>query len=279
MSSVHRTTYTSEHVDLTIDVVTPKENTQRCAVLIFHGGGWRRGTPEMVHDRAAALASHGFIALAVQYRLLDVAAWPAPLVDAAAALNWTRTHAVDLDIDPRRVVAQGHSAVGHIALMTGTLETNLRPAAIVAYYPVIGFHDSPASGGGTPPGGIPQVDLDATGRVASWMMFPPNTSENALAGASPYDILRSDSPPTVVFHGGDDSMIDVRSSISLYRRLRELRVPSDLHVFSGVDHEFDRAPSMVSAATVAAALFIERLITRRHEAENEARRYAFPPRT
>ena len=126
--------------ELSLDIFPPASESRRCAVMLFHGGGWRGASKEMIQGQAAALAAAGFTALAVQYRLLDTAPWPAPLNDAAAALGWTRAHADQLGIDPAQVVLQGHSAGAHIALMSAaTLNTDQRPAAVVAYYPAIGF--------------------------------------------------------------------------------------------------------------------------------------------
>jgi acetyl esterase/lipase len=122
---------------LGIDIFPPTTENRRCAVLVLHGGAWRAGAKEAVHDRAGSLAAAGVTALAVQYRLLDAAPWPAPLADVSAALAWTRANAAELHVDPEWTVAQGHSAGAHIALMAGTLEPATRPAAIVAYYPPI----------------------------------------------------------------------------------------------------------------------------------------------
>lgn len=172
--------------DLALDIFVPTGTSRRCAVLVFHGGAWRRGSREFVHDRAAALAAAGFTALAVQYRLLDAAPWPGALEDAAAALGWVRANAERLGIDPGRVVTQGHSAGAHIALMTGTLDRAQRPAAIVAYYPPVGFYLAPPpvidpSAG---PGAMPRPQFDDLGRVPGWMLLPPEATPADLEAAT-----------------------------------------------------------------------------------------------
>lgn len=266
---------TTESGELALDVFTPTTESRRCAVLILHGGGWRFGAKEHVHDRAAALAAAGFTALAVQYRLLDAAPWPATLTDAAAALAWTRAHGEQLEIDPGRVVVQGHSAGAHTALMTGTLPVDERPAAITAYYPPIGFHAaSPPPAG---PGGMPAIELDELGRIPSWMLFPAGAGEEELTEASPITRVEAGFPPTILLHGTADSMVDTRSSIALHRRLDELGVPSELHLYAGRDHEFDRAPSMLRITAATVGSFLERTVTHVAEIADEARRYAFPP--
>lgn len=251
----------------------PAGRSRRCAVLLLHGGGWRSGSRVMVHTRARALAEHGFIALAVQYRLRDEAPWPAPLADIGAALRWVRDNSGQLGIDPGQVVVQGHSAGGHIALMSGTLEADVRPAAIAAYYPAVGFYPAAPPADGLrllPP------DPDGYGRVPSWMLFPPGTDSSELDLASPLELITPQFPPTVLFHGTADTVIAVRSSIGFHQRLLEHDVSTELHVHADRDHEFDQASAMLAATTRATAYFVERTVLRREEAQAEARRFAFP---
>jgi acetyl esterase/lipase len=267
--------------ELALDIFRPHTDSRHCAVLIFHGGGWRGGAKEFVHAQAIALAGQGFTALAVQYRLLDVAAWPAQLDDAVAACSWARDNADALDIDPATLVVQGHSAGAQMALLTGALDADVRPAAIVAYYPAIGFHPStlPDLPGDPDTPRLPSLplDLDELGRVPSWMLFPTGASPADLAAASPIDLLHKDFPPTVVFHATADKLFDVRSSVALHQRLTALDISTELHVYADRDHGFDRAPSMTRATVAAATSFLERMVTHREENAAEARRYGFPP--
>ena len=268
--------------ELSLDLFWPGDGGNGTAVLIFHGGGWRAGAKELVHERAAALAAAGFTAAAVQYRLLDAAPWPAPLADASAALAWVRDNASKLQVDPAKVVVQGHSAGGHIALMTGTLGGAERPAAIVAYYPAVGFHRAPrpvaAAGGADPVPPLP-LPVDELGRIPDWMLFPPGVSQADLDAASPITLADATFPPVLLFHGTADSAIPFPASASLHGRLIELGVPSELHVYADRDHEFDMAPSMRQATVAVTTSFLQRLVVRPDESAAEARRYAFPPST
>ena len=261
---------------LALDVFAPAVPVARCAVLVLHGGGWRFGAKELVHDRVAALAAAGFTAVAVQYRLLDAAPWPAPLHDAADALAWVRAHAGQLDVDPQQVVIQGHSAGAHIALMTGTLDTARRPNAIAAFYPPVGFYPADPPPPADPPA-MPAIELDELGRVPSWMLFPPGTGNAELEAASPIALADAGFPPTILFHGTADPLVSPRSSIALHQRLVNLGVPSDLHFYAERSHEFDMAPSMTAATTAATASFLARYVTRRAETAEEAQLFLFPP--
>jgi acetyl esterase/lipase len=259
--------------DLSLDVFPPTAASRRCAVLVLHGGAWRMEAKEAVRDRATALAAQGFTALAVQYRLLGAAPWPAALADATAALAWARANAARLGVDPGQVVVQGHSAGGHIALLTGTLSRAERPAAIAAYYPAIGFYRA------APPAdpSVLAAEADDLGRLPSWVLLPPEASQADLDAASPITLAAPGFPPTILLHGTADRALNARSSLALHQRLLELGVPSDLHLFAGRDHEFDRAPSLTAATAATVASFLARFVTDKEASDAEALRFPFPP--
>lgn len=264
-------------VELTLDVFRPEVNSRRSAVLIFHGGGWRTGSKEDVHHQATALADAGFTGIAVQYRLLDTAPWPAPLTDVTEALSWVRAHAADLQVDPGRLVAQGHSAGAHLALMTGTLGKEERPATVVAYYPAVGFYraEPPPPADPNAPPVRPTIELDEQGRIPSWMLFGPGTADAELIAASPISLADGAFPPSILLHATADSVIGVQASIAMHRRLSDLGVPTDLHIYADRDHGFDLAPSMLAATVSATTSFLERMVTNRHELDEEADRFSF----
>ena len=60
------------------------------AVVLIHGGGWRSGDKRDYADQCRELASRGFVAATINYRLSQVAVWPAQLVDAQLAVRWLR---------------------------------------------------------------------------------------------------------------------------------------------------------------------------------------------
>src|SRR4051812_22759885 len=46
-----------------------KATDQRSAIVFYHGGGWRGGSPNAFARQSAKLAERGMVAFSVQYRL------------------------------------------------------------------------------------------------------------------------------------------------------------------------------------------------------------------
>lgn len=245
---------------LALDVFEPTGPSERTAVLVFHGGGLRFGSRAAVHSRAERLAALGFTAFAAEYRLLDEAPWPAQIDDACAAVSFVQDQAKEFDVEPDRVVVQGHSAGGHLALLAGT---RCRVAAVVAYYPTIGFHAPTTPSEAAPPSdsGRPTIPQAADGTVPGDRLLGEHPSEEELRAASPIQQVNADSPPTLILHGGADWLIKPFSSVLLYQRLAELGVDCDLHIYAGQSHEFDLAPSMLDVTARETALFIRRNVS------------------
>lgn len=70
------------------------------AVVFVHGGGWMAGHSVMHNRHAAHLAADGFVALTINYRLIQEARWPAPIDDVVAAVAYLRANAEEFGVGP-----------------------------------------------------------------------------------------------------------------------------------------------------------------------------------
>ena len=106
------------------DDASPSPATGLPAVLAIHGGSWVRGDKASTDWRGVCLwlASAGFVAYSVNYRLAPDAPYPAAIEDVARAVEWIRepANATTYGIDPNRIGAFGGSAGGNLAALLGT---------------------------------------------------------------------------------------------------------------------------------------------------------------
>ncbi len=87
---------------------------------MIHGGGWRSGFKEMEKPMALFLASKGFIAVTVEYRLSGEAKYPASILDIQKAIRWLVVHSKEYNINTKQIVLYGCSSGGQIAALLGT---------------------------------------------------------------------------------------------------------------------------------------------------------------
>lgn len=182
------------------------------AIVFFFGGGWSSGTVQQFVPHAKHLASLGMAGLVADYRVkrrhgttpLDAAA------DARAAIEWVRAHAAELNVDPRRILAGGGSAGGHLAAVTGLIPDGITPpVALVLFNPV--------------------VDIAAIRPEA--------------AAISPAAYVKKGAPPAVIFHGTADTTVPFASAEKFCADMKAAGNACEVHPAQGEKHGyFNREP-------------------------------------
>ena len=234
--------------DLKVDLYRPEGDSvpTRTAVVLIHGGGWILGEPGMMAPLASQFAAQGFLAAAVEYRLIREAAWPAQLDDVTTAIRWVADNAADLGIDADRIVVAGASAGGHLALMAAAnLKAESKVAAVLSLFSASELTVSEA----------PQK-----GKFNAAMLLGPDASDDVVEAASPYYQVSEGFPPTFVLHGAKDWLIDPVASLRLYEKLTDLGVNAELHIVADAIHEFIEEPGMTGPMVSEIALFLNRVL-------------------
>ena len=109
---------------------TIRRHAPRAAIVVVHGGSWRRGDKANLNWRAVCqwLATAGYVTVSINYRLAPAWSFPAQLDDVQDAVRWLRDPAVvdRYNIDPDRIGAFGGSAGGNLVSLLGTVGTGDR---------------------------------------------------------------------------------------------------------------------------------------------------------
>jgi acetyl esterase/lipase len=255
---------------LRLDVCSPDTNRLRTAVLQLHGGGFRRGHRKLLAPRSEELCELGFVCLAVEYRLIHEARWPAQLHDVKAAIVWARLNAGELGIHPDRIVVQGYSAGARLALVAagtadqpsftgdnGSPGVSSAVAAVVACYtplPRAWTPTVPSAGEGSASVGLP-----ANRTVPAWL--GPTATRADVEAADPMTYMRAGFPPTCFIRGSADTLVAVEASRRLHARLIQAGVETDLHVYAGQPHEFDTATPFLELVQFQSAVFFRTCVS------------------
>lgn len=220
---------------LKLDVWQRKDAKTAAPTLIYyHGGGWIFG------DRTGATLlflpylEMGWNVINVEYRMANVSLAPAAVEDCRCALRWAVRNAKQYNIDTDRIVLTGHSAGGHLSLITGMLPEGtgldnncdgtekLKVAAIINWF------------------GISDVADVVQGRnrknyAVMWMGSQPDPLTIAKR-VSPLTYVRAGLPPILSIHGDADPVVPYDQSTRLHQALSAAGVPNELVTIKGGGH-------------------------------------------
>ncbi len=206
-------------------------------VVVIHGGGWVVGTKEGEVMNFLPYLQMGFAVVNVEYRLARVALAPAAIEDCRLALRWVFRNAKAYGFDPERIIVTGGSAGGHLALMTGMLDTTagfdypkewdqsnppMKVAAIVNWF---GITDVKGILSGP----------DKQNYAASWI-GSHSEPEKLAERVSPLTYVREGLPPILTIHGDNDQLVPYSHAVRLNQALEKARVRHELITIPGGRH-------------------------------------------
>ncbi|MBR0357606.1 MAG: alpha/beta hydrolase [Clostridia bacterium] len=204
------------------------------AVLILPGGAYSWVSPREAEPVAMRFLSRGFSCFLLNYSCAP-ARFPVALREAAMAMNYIRSQADRLHVDPNHVAALGFSAGGHLCGTLGTLfdaedvsdiapAAIIRPDALVLCYPV----------------------SVSSGRTHAESFSNLCGNDRALMERLSLDkLVRRDMMPVFLWHTRNDASVPVDGTLKLASALAEKDVPFTLHVFAEGRHGLATADDLV----------------------------------
>lgn len=248
---------------LLLDLYLPERAQDEGAPVVVwvHGGGWKNGSKEK--PKAAWLAEEGYAVVSINYRLTDVAQWPAQIDDCREAVRWARRNASVFGFDLDRIGTWGSSAGGHLVALMGTLpypeneSVSSRVQAVCDWFGPTELLTMPPNNVGE---GRTEEDV-ANSNGAKLLGCTVKDCPELARQASAYDNVSKDDAPFLIMHGDEDPGVPIQQSIQFYERLRKMGVPVQYEVVEGAGHGGKLFDTPEVKATVRA--FFDQYLKRR----------------
>lgn len=223
--------------DLLMDIYRPggDPSASRPAIVWLFGGNFQSGDRTQLADYAGEFARRGYVAAAIDYRLLRAYDPRTPLAtalaaaqsDAQAAVRYLRAHAAQFAIDPARIAIGGWSAgsltafaVGYNYEFTGDNTDNAGPSNGVAVV----------------------VGLDGY--------------------LTALEQMRANDPPFTLFRSEQPAEDDPNQLPELLAQAQALGIPYEVRVVPGTAHADLIRPPFNDAIAAQAAPFLRRFFCR-----------------
>jgi acetyl esterase/lipase len=226
--------------DQQLDIYAPKDAPGPFpAVLLLHGGGWAKGSHDLLRPLAGALAMQGYVAVSVGYRLAPRHKYPAQVHDVKCAVRWLRANAGRYAIDGERIGVIGGSAGAHLALMLGMTEAKdglegdgghpEQSSSVQAVVDICGPTDLTR----------PEWPDITKPILFDWIGGSPEQMPEVYRAASPIIYVHRGAAPVLIIHGTADGMVPYEQAKLLHTALRRAKVPARLEPVHGKGHGED----------------------------------------
>jgi len=208
--------------------------TNGACMLLITGGGYNNCCDGVWIDRSAKkLTELGYVCVSLTYRTprpkglpIYQSAWE----DGQRAIRLVRSEAQKRGFDPEKIGALGFSAGSHLTVLLAT--SSLTPA----YGAVDAIDQLPCH--------INWAVPIYTAYALTDGLTGPNTNDVKAIDAKLSDVFKFDAKtcPMAFFHGGKDAYSPLGST-QIYRQLRRMKIPAEIHLFADRPHGFMGDPT------------------------------------
>ena len=211
---------------LLMDFPCPRpRDWKRPAVIVVPGGGYWRVSPPEADPLSSAFMALGFQTCVLKYLCVQQGVrYPEQLLEAAAAADYIRKHAQELNVNEKEIFLVGASAGGHLAANLSVsygriadlagVELDSKPTAVGLAYPVIAHN---------------------YGHTDSFKnLFGDYTEEektSLLPQVNLDTLVTADTPPTCIWCTAQDVIVPPENTIRYTLALMKAGVPYESHIY------------------------------------------------
>jgi len=254
-----------DNLPLLMDIAYPDNISNRPpvpAVILIHGGSWRGGLRAGMFDKASELATNGYFAATIDYRLTHLIErdgadpmkagvdYRKMIQDVKCAVRHLKTEANKYNIDSLRIATFGTSAGGHLAATMGVNRTpwhdqnrqyqdvDSSVAAVVSWF---GPQDLQYNYDNVP---FSQFF------IAELLDGTPLEFPDRYYNTSPINFLSPNDPPMITIHGTDDETVPVEVAIAFDEACAAQGIRHVLEIIEGGTHGFPMNSAIAMDKTI-----------------------------
>ncbi len=197
---------------LKVRLFRPKGDGPFPAVVECHGGGWCVGDRTNNDSMNSAVARHGILVAAIDFRMPPHAPYPAAVADVNFAIRWLKANAERLGTHASMIGVMGSSSGGHLTLLSAMRPDD--PRYLSFKRPDIG------------------EDASVTYAVSLWPVICPRGRYRYLKGipkSRAHPVLMEGIDRHDAFWGNEDAMAE-GSPVCALERGETMRLPDVLYI-------------------------------------------------
>ncbi len=253
---------TPENLPLKLDIYQPKNtNGKKLPVAIYiHGGAWSFGSKEMITYKFRAyilsqLLQNQYTVISADFTNIDSDKHvDRSLQDIQDIIKWIRDNDTIYNLDKENIGILGGSSGAHLAMMTAYSQNNDRSQHLPVLNYVVNLYG---------PTDLNELfRTDARPAIQKWFKFyypktyktrhkkikqltgfdidnQKNKAIQRCRELSPVNYITKNTVPTLIFHGNEDAVVDIRQAELLVEKLKEKKINHQYFVVDNANHTFN----------------------------------------
>jgi len=211
-------------------------------VIVLYGGAWRGGDATQGANVSRALAQHGYVVAAIDYRHAPRFTFPAQLDDVRRSIALVRDSAGAWHADTTRIALLGRSAGGHLAELAAVAPGDQPVQAVVAMYAPWNLSEGYRD--------VPSPDpIGVRGVIGNFLGGSPEQQPARYRAASPSSYVRPGLPPALLLFGSRDHLVKAEFNREAAAALRAAGNRVVAVEIPWAEHGFDLVPGGLGGRT------------------------------
>ena len=215
-NDVYLTTYCQDNYD-----EFSKDAKRKCLIVV-PGGGYAFTSDREAEPVALRFAGYDIACFVLKYTVAPNIKYPAPLEEVLASIAYIRSNADKYHINVNSISLLGFSAGGHLAISAccyyddkdilnklGLTKDETKINGLLLGYPVV----------------------TENGHKGTIDNITEQNKTELLEKFSLENHISSDFPRTFIFHTSEDNAVDVNNSLILASKLRQNKIPFEMHIY------------------------------------------------
>lgn len=219
---------TAQRMDIYLPAGRSIDSTK--VLIAVHGGAWISGDKSDLTPYVPSLQQRlpGWAIFNINYRLASSTngnVFPAQENDMQAAMDFIVSKYPEYKFNKDKLVLLGESAGGHMVLLQAYKHTSPKIKAVVDFF-----------------GPTDMVDLYNSFTLPNQLLMQqlmagsPTSNATIYQQSSPINFVSSQSPPTIILHGGMDGLVPIAESTALKTKLQNNGVKVQMFIYPTEGH-------------------------------------------
>lgn len=213
-----------------MDVYLPAGRTTEIkSLILIHGGSWNGGSKNEFNNYIDSFKRRmpDYAIFNLNYRLVNGGnLFPTQELDIKKAIDFIAEKADEYRVNRNSLELLGASAGGHLALLQAYKYSDPKVKAVIDFFgptDLVTMYLKPWHPL------VPYVLQMITGTT-------PAANEKLYKESSPINYVSTQSPPTLIFYGGYDNIVDISQSKALKNRLEKVGIEHDFVIYPNQRH-------------------------------------------